>query len=131
MICNNFVPETGPLNICNKSPNKIMKRSSRLSFNGASTPSTYLNPSKERIKHSQSTSEKKAMSVCLFNNSRLDNKSMKYIPIKNFQGVELRQDTSHQYSCRDSRSNTKTKPRMVKSSNGMRNFPLRNNQNTE
>ncbi len=60
----------------------------------------------------------------------MDNKSMRQIPIKNFQGVELRQDTSQQYSCRDSRFNTKTKPRVIKSSNGVRNLQ-RNNQNVE
>lgn len=40
------------------------------------------------------------MSVCLYNYNRQDNKSTKNIPIKNFQGVELRQDTFEKTSMR-------------------------------
>lgn len=64
MISNNFVTEAVPFNGGPKSPSKLHKRPSRLSFNGISNQSTNVNSSKGRIKHSQSTSERKAMSVC-------------------------------------------------------------------
>lgn len=40
------------------------------------------------------------MSVCLYNHNKFDNKSVRNIPIKNFQGVELRQDTFEKNSMR-------------------------------
>jgi hypothetical protein len=70
------------------------------------------------------------MSVCPYT-SRLDYKSTKQIPIKNFQGVELRQDTSQHYSSNASRNNIKIKPRVIKSSNGVRSVYNRANQDME
>lgn len=131
MISNNFMTEAVPLNGGSKNPTKLNRRSSKLSFNGGSNQSVNLNSSKGRIKHSQSTSERKAMSVCPYSNSRLQHKSTKNIPIKNFQGVELRQDTSQQFSCLTSRSNVKVKPRMVKSSNGVRGTSIKSNRDME
>lgn len=71
MISNNFMTEAVPFNGGSKNPTKLNRRSSRLSFNGGSNQSVNLNSSKGRIKHSQSTSERKAMSVCPYSNSRL------------------------------------------------------------
>lgn len=56
MICNNFVTEAVPINGAPKSPSKLHKRPSRLSFNGVSNQSTNINLSKGKIKHSQSSS---------------------------------------------------------------------------
>jgi hypothetical protein len=70
------------------------------------------------------------MSVCPYT-SRLDCKSTKQIPIKNFQGVELRQETSQHYSSNASRNNIKIKPRVIKSSNGVRSVYNRANQDME
>ena len=72
MISNNFMTEAVPLNGGSKNPVKLNRRSSRLSFNGGSNQSVNLNTSSRgRIKHSQSTSERKAISVCPYSNSRL------------------------------------------------------------
>ena len=130
MISNNFVTEAVPINSGLKSPSKLHKRPSRLSFNGVSNQPTNLTSSKGRIRHSQSTSERKAMSVCPYT-SRLEYKSTKQIPIKNFQGVELRQDTPQQHSSNASRSNIKVKPRVIKSSNGVRSVYNKNNHDME
>lgn len=128
LICNNFATEAVPLNSTSRIQSKLIKRPSRLSFNGGgSNHSTNVNSSKGKIKHSQSTSERKAMSVNHYNKSHLDCKSTKQIPIKNFEGVELKQDTYQQYSNNTSRSNIKVKPRVVKSSNGVRSMYNKNN----
>lgn len=69
MICNNnFVTEAIPISGKSKSPSRLNKRPSRLSFNGCTNyTSSKEQSSKSRIRHSQSTSERKAMSVYLNN----------------------------------------------------------------
>ena len=59
MVCNNFVTEAVPFNSNQKSPVKLSKRPSRLLYTGASNHSTNINSSRGRIRHSQSTSERK------------------------------------------------------------------------
>lgn len=59
---NNFVNEAFPINNGYiKSPNKIYKRPSKLSFNGGTKPTSNASCSKNKIKHSQSTCEKKVI----------------------------------------------------------------------